>query len=318
MTPRGPGPGSPAFDILGAGAVTVDDLLYVREFPKPESKTRVEESARQMGGLTAAALVAAARLGARCAFAGVLGDDELSRLALASLEGEGIDTGLVVRRAGARPRHSTIIVVLEGNTRTILVDTGGIDEDPAIPPEPALQRAGLLFLDHTHPQRMLRLARAARERGVPTVADFERENTPGLPELIALTDHLILPWHLARALTGAGEPAQAVERLWTARRAAVAVTVGEQGAWYRAGGPAGGAADATGVAHQPAFRVAVVDTTGCGDVFHGAYAAALSRGLAPGERVRLASAAAALKASRRGGLAAIPTGAEIEKFLGAL
>jgi sugar/nucleoside kinase (ribokinase family) len=69
------------------------------------------------------------------------------------------------------------------------------------------------------------------------------------------------------------------------------------------------------VAHQPAFPVAVVDTTGCGDVFHGAYAAGLVRGLGVMERVRLAAAAAALKATRPGGQAGAPTLAEVEQFL---
>ena len=298
--------------ILGVGSVTIDDLLYVEEYPRPESKSRVKESARQLGGLTAAALVAAARLGARCAFAGVLGHDELSELAVSRMAGQGIDLGGVVRRQGARPRHSTIIVDLSRNTRTILVDTAGVDEDPSVPPDSAVAAAGVLFLDHTHPQRMLRMARAARLAGVPTVADFERDNVPGLGDLIALTDHLILPWSLAERLTAASEPAQAVDRLWTGSRAAVVVTRGEQGAWYRAVGAVGGAAD---VAHQPAFRVPVVDTTGCGDVFHGAYAAALAQGLAPAARVRLASAAAALKATRRGAQAGSPTRGEVTAFL---
>ncbi len=302
------------WDILGAGAVTVDDLLYVDEYPAAESKIRVKAGERQVGGLTATALVAAARLGARCAFAGVLGRDELSELVMSRLSAEGIDLAGVVRRDAARPRHSTIIVDLSRNTRTVLVDTGGIDEDPGVPGEAAVSAAAVLFLDHTHGARMLRLARAARERGVPTVADYERDTVPELRELIELTDHLILPWSLARVLTGANEPAHAVERLWTARRAAVVVTRGEQGAWYGAAGAAGGAAPAA-VAHQAAFLVPVVDTTGCGDVFHGAYAAALAEGLPAAERVRRASAAAAIKATRRGGQAGIPTAAEVRAFL---
>jgi sugar/nucleoside kinase (ribokinase family) len=58
-----------------------------------------------------------------------------------------------------------------------------------------------------------------------------------------------------------------------------------------------------------------VDTTGCGDVFHGAYASALARGLSLAERVRFAAAAAALKATRPGGQAGIPTRPEVEAFL---
>jgi len=67
--------------------------------------------------------------------------------------------------------------------------------------------------------------------------------------------------------------------------------------------------------YQPAYRVQVMDTTGCGDVFHGAYASALVRGLELPERIRFASAAAALKATQPGGQAGIPSRAAVEEFL---
>ena len=89
----------------------------------------------------------------------------------------------------------------------------------------------------------------------------------------------------------------------------VVITDGDQGCWTLA------ADDLAQVAHQPAFQVDVIDTTGCGDVFHGAYAAGLVRGLGVAERVRLAAAAAALKATRPGGQAGAPTQAEVEQFL---
>jgi sulfofructose kinase len=150
--------------VLGAGAVTVDGLLYVDQYPAPETKTRVTATARRVGGLSAAALIAAAKMGARCAFAGVLGDDELSPFVLSTLAGAGVDATGVVLREGARPRHSTVVVDLSRGTRTILVDTEGIDEDRAVPPDALIAGAGVLLLDHTHPGRMVRMA---RHRGHP-------------------------------------------------------------------------------------------------------------------------------------------------------
>ena len=93
-----------------------------------------------------------------------------------------------------------------------------------------------------------------------------------------------------------------------AQRQVVVVTCGEQGGYYRA-------ADAEEVRHFAAFAVRTVDTTGCGDVFHGAYAAALARGLALTERLRFAAAAAALKATQPGAQKGIPTRGEVEAFL---
>ena len=66
------------FDIVGLGCAAVDDLLYVPAYPPADAKVQIRRRERQGGGLTATALVAAARLGTRCAYAGVLGDDDLS------------------------------------------------------------------------------------------------------------------------------------------------------------------------------------------------------------------------------------------------
>src|SRR5262245_3177371 len=125
---------APHWDVLGIGCVAVDDLLYLDDFPLHDTKVRVRMRQRQCGGLTATALVAAARLGASCAFAGVLGDDENSRFVLDTLRGEGIDIGPVVYRAGARPIHSTILVESGQQTRTILYDlAGSVGADPDAP-----------------------------------------------------------------------------------------------------------------------------------------------------------------------------------------
>jgi hypothetical protein len=87
------------------------------------------------------------------------------------------------------------------------------------------------------------------------------------------------------------------------------VTGGDRGCWYAEGAGA--------VHHVPAFEVAVVDTTGCGDVFHGAYAACIARGEPVRQAIRVAAAAAALKATRPGGRAGIPTRPAVDAFLAA-
>ena len=94
------------FDILGLGCTAVDDLLYVSEYPPPDSKIKVRARERQCGGLTATALVAGARLGARCAFAGMLGTDDASRFVLERLKRAGVNVRQVVRRDEARDPRS--------------------------------------------------------------------------------------------------------------------------------------------------------------------------------------------------------------------
>lgn len=303
-------PPVPSFDVLGVGVVAVDDLLYVDEYPPAESKVRVRQRRRQCGGLTGTALVAAARLGSRCAYAGMLGDDELSRFAVDSLAREGIDLTHRVRRDDTRPCHSTIIVDRRRKTRTIFAS---IDEpigaDPLRPAAELIRAAKVLLVDHHSLEGTIRAARIARQAAVGVVADLERDPGPPFGELLALVDHLIISKRFARELSGADDPARAAERLFTPDRRAVVVTCGAAGCWYL------GADRGEGPRHVPAFPVEVVDTTGCGDVFHGAYASALARGNGLKQRVVLASAAAALKATQPGGQAGCPTLGAVNDFL---
>src|SRR5439155_26722425 len=101
---------SPEFDVLGLGAVAVDEWIYVDSYPPPDEKAHVLRTERQCGGLTATALVAAARFGAKCAYAGVLGDDELSQFAIERMRAEGIDLDHLLARHDARPVHSYIVI----------------------------------------------------------------------------------------------------------------------------------------------------------------------------------------------------------------
>jgi sugar/nucleoside kinase (ribokinase family) len=298
-----------AWDVLGLGCAAVDDLLYISAYPPPDVKVRVRRRERQCGGLTATALVAAARLGARCAYGGVLGDDEDSRFVEDCLRREGVDVSPVVRRAGARPIHSFIVVDETNHTRNIFFDlAGSTGADPEQPGADVIRSAKILYVDHYGVEGMTRAARIAQAAGVAVAADLERDEWPGFDDLLALVDHLIVNQAFAHKRTGAGDPAQAVDRLWSEARRAVVVTCGTDGCWYRGEGEAR-------PQQQAAFRVETADTTGCGDVFHGAYLAALARDKPLAERVRFASAAAALKAKRYGAQAGIPTREEVEAFL---
>jgi sugar/nucleoside kinase (ribokinase family) len=300
------------FDVLGLGIVTVDDFLFAECYPPPESKVRVRRRLRQCGGLTGTALVAASRLGARCGFAGSLDDGGLSAFIREALGREGVSLDWIDPDHPRPPIHSTILVDERTGSRTIFFEKDDAPYDGADwPPEGLIRAAKVLFLDHDHAERGVRAATIARASGVPVVADFEREEGPGFDALLALADHLILSRDFAARLTGRDDPADAARALWRDDRAVVVVTCGEGGCW-RVGRDRPDAP-----VHAPAYRVAVVDTTGCGDVFHGAYAAALAEGLPAADRVRLAAAAAAIKATQPGGQAGIPVRDEVERFLDA-
>ena len=294
------------FDVLGLGCAAVDDLLYVPSFPGADEKVRVTRSVRRCGGLTGAALVTAARLGARCAYAGCLGTDPFSEHVAENFTREGVDVSQAPRLSEARVVHSTIVVAKDRGSRNIFYeDAGMIGAHPTLPPEEVIRESRVLLIDHLGMPGNLRAARVARSAGVPVVADFEDETVPLFQELSALVDHLILSEEFARRIAPGANAAQAALALWRSGRAVVIVTCGADGCWSLP------AEDVPKVRHHPAFAVRAVDTTGCGDVFHGAYAASLARGESLEVRIRSASAAAALMA-RQGD---IPRRAVLDAFL---
>jgi sugar/nucleoside kinase (ribokinase family) len=297
-------------DVLGLGAVTIDDLIYVEAYPPADAKVPVRRSERHCGGLTGTALVAAARLGMKTAYAGVLGTDQLSTYLSESMKEQGVDMSHALRRPGVYPIHAVIIVDETSHTRNVFVDlSGSSGADASHPPEELLRSTKVLFVDHIGVPGMIRAATICRKHNIPIVADFERVPTPEFAQLLDLVGHLIVSQSFAEKLTGQSNPAVACLALWQAQRDTVVVTAGAAGAWYLSKGMQ------SQVQHQPAFQASIVDTTGCGDVFHGAYAAALAERLPLSQRIIFASAAAALKATKPGGQSGIPNRATVNAFL---
>ncbi len=292
---------NPTWDVLGLGAVAVDDLVYVDGYPPPDTKVPIVEERREGGGLAGTALVTVARLGGRAAFLGVLGDDGLSRFAITEMEREGVDCSLVRRRADARPIHSVIIVDRQTGQRTLLYSHAGVvDVKPADITAEAVGACRVLLVDSTVAIAAHRAVDLAHRAGVPVVADLEHPDGAGVPELVQEVDHLIVGLDFARGLTGARKPEEMLHALWRPSQTACVVTAGDQGCWYLAR-ETGGA-----VQHRPACRVDVVDTNGCGDVFHGAYAARIARGDSVASAIAVATVTAGAKATQPGGRLGIP------------
>lgn len=295
-------------DVLGFGTVAVDELIVAETYPPADAKTRVQSAERQCGGLTAIALIAASRLGAKCAYAGVLGSDELSHYAVAQLRKEKIDLHSLRRRVGAPPVHSFIVIDAQKHTRNVFSHRAVEYKLPVHwPPRRLIESTRVLFVDHSDLPSMIRAAKIARDAGIPVVADLERHSGPRFEELVDLIDHLLLSEQFALKFSKAKTVTGALQKLWKSDRSIVAITCGARGVWHL---------DRSGeIKHQPAFTVDAVDTTGCGDVFHGAYAAALARQVPTPDRFRFAAAAAALKAKRLGAQAGIPRRATVINFL---
>jgi sugar/nucleoside kinase (ribokinase family) len=215
----------------------------------------------------------------------------------------------MIRRSGAGPIHSTIIVDTQHQTRNIFADIAQvIGADPGHPPPALILSSRVLLVDPCGVEGMVRAAQIAGRGQVPVVADIEGDISPQWADILAEADHLIVPRATALEVSGESDPARAATRLWVAGRSAVVVTCGPEGGWYVA-------SEHDEPRRYHAFSVPSIDTTGCGDVFHGAYATALADGMALPERVRFAGAAAALKAMSRGGQTGIPTRSRVDAFL---
>jgi sugar/nucleoside kinase (ribokinase family) len=282
------------FDVAGVGSASMDDLLYV-DASHRDDKGRIHARERQPGGNIATALVAASGLGARAAFVGRLSDRDDGAAVRADLASHGVDLQFALPDSQARPIRATIVVYKHGE-RFIAFDdltTLGLLPDDDITP---LLQARIVLLDtHALVPTLAALGPAASQ--VVIVADVEAEVDPAALHQV---QHLVLPIALGRQLSSESDPAAIVNVLWNDQRAAVVLTDGEHGAWFRE-------ATRPYCRHQSAFDVPVVDTTGCGDVFHGAYAAALARGLEVSGCVRFAAAAGAICATGRGGRGRLPT-----------
>lgn len=295
------------FDVVGLGENSVDHLCVVPRFPGLSDKVRVTRYEMQGGGQIANAMVACRRLGLRAKYIGKIGDDALGQVALGELAREGVDTSGVRVQAGTATRLSFILIDAASGERTVVWD-----QDPRLSLAPAeLTQAEIvcgrvLHLDATDVPASVQAARWARAAGVPTCIDIDHV-PPGAEELIGLIDLCIMSEAVPRELSGETDRERALRavRRWN-QHGFLCVTLGSEGALALLDGEA---------LHAPAFAVQPVDTTACGDVFHGAFLYAALAGFDVPRALRFANAAAALKTRALGGRPGIPTRAEVEAFL---
>ena len=296
---------SAKFDVIGLGYSAVDYLGTVPHLPALDSKLEMIDFSRQGGGPAATATVAAARLGAKSAFVGHIGSDDLGDFMVRDFAKEDVDTSHVVRREGASSQFSFIMVDRKTGKRTIVWTRSEIPPlDPACLDKDFLTSCKVLHLDRHEIAAGIQAARWVREAGGIVSMDAGTY-VPDIDDLLPHVDVLIGSYRFARDATGEPNPAACARLLLKDRRIA-GVTCGEGGSYFAAQGEE---------FHIPAFKVQVVDTTGAGDVFHGAFAYGLSQGWDAKRCAAFASAAAALKCTKLGGRAGIPTREQAEALM---
>jgi len=296
--------------IVGLGCLAHDNVL-VTETTWAAGKGRIVRRETRFGGNVRNALATVAALDHPAAYLAAVGTSSLGDEAFADLLEHHIVTRFIERIPGADPVTSILTITSDGE-RYIAFDDDALASTP-LPGldivDAALASATVLLVDApTAPPGSLDVVRRARSQGIPVVLDAERDPTEGVLALIAEADHVVIPLRFGRDITSRVEPADVITALWSHSRSTFVLTDGPRGAFS--------AESPTEIVHVPAFDTPVVDTTGCGDAFHGAYAVALSRGENLTSRLSFASAAAAVIAAREPGQQRAPTTDEINQLLG--
>ncbi len=287
--------GTPA-RVVCLGLSAFDYIWKVEELAGEGSrKLKAGDFARKGGGMAATASVAVSRLGGEASFWGRAGDDIEGRFMRDALADENVDVENFRLFEGGRSSISGVIVDGGGERQIVNFRGDGLPADPAWLPLTRLTGAGAVLADPRWPEGAEALFKAARAEGIPTVLDADMAEADVFERLLPLTDHAVFS---APALAAFAGTTDALERVAAHGCKVAAVTLGGDGVRWLEGGKEN---------RCSAFPVTVVDTTGAGDVFHGAYAFAIAAGAPVADAMGFASAAAALKCTRPDGRSGIPT-----------
>ncbi|MEQ9719680.1 sugar kinase [Yersinia alsatica] len=291
--------------IACVGITVQDRLYYLAELPDGGGKYVAHDYREIGGGPAATAAVAAARLGAQVDFIGRVGDDATGNALLAELESYGVNTALSRRYANARSSQSAILVDSYGERIIINHPSPDLPDDAQWLTKIDFSHYDVVLADVRWHQGVLTAFTLARQAGVTTLLDADV--TPqDIRPLVALADHAAFSEPGLLRMTGENDTDMALLLAANDTNGHVYVTRGQKGCyWLEAGQQQ----------HQPGFEVDVVDTTGAGDVFHGALAIALGQKSTIALAVRYANAVAALKCTRPGGRAGIPDCDQTDSFL---
>ena len=301
-----PGP----FDVIGIGAAALDIVNLVDHFPDHEEVQRARAVAVQGGGPVATALVALARLGASTAMIDAIGDDWRSKIILEEFACEGVNTEAIKVYAGASATLATILVQEETAERTIVYHPGSAGEpQPEDLPRFWIENARMIHINGRHWAVCMQAVEWARESHVLVSFDGGANRfRPEMKELVPLTDICITARDFAEKHTQRQKIQHAGEVFLAEGPGLVVITDGTRGSWiFSKDGR---------MFHQPAYQMPnVIDTTGCGDAYHGGFLFGLLQRWDLVRTASFASAVAAFNAGALGGRAGLPGLTEVQDFL---
>ncbi len=297
------------YDVVGVGDVAYDNLCIVERYPEEDGSSHILEMHNQGGGCCATALVAASRLGFSTAFIGNTGDDDAGKQIRDTFIQDNVSIEGVDIIKGRRSSLGFVMIDPVKSTRTKfpyrnnLPDIEWTEEKYEL-----IRNARIIHIDSTNVNNAMTAARIAKEAGVPISMDGcskKADNTPNA-QLAAMADILIMNEQFPFYTSGRDNLEDAMKFFADAGSRIVISTLGEKGCVALINGE---------LRKFPAFKVNAIDSTGAGDVFHGAFIAGYLRNYSLEECIRYASAVAALKCLKIGGRAGIPNHRETLEFI---
>lgn len=294
-------------DVLGVGLNATDTLLLVREFPPYAGKVAFERELLSPGGQVATAIVACAHLGLKTKYVGTIGDDLRGQIQRESLAGTGVDTSSLIVRAGCPNQTAYIIIDERTGERTVLWQRF---DCLRLKPEDIraedVRNARLLHIDGYDIEAAAYAASVARASHVPVSLDVDTVY-PGFESVLPQVDYLVAGSGWPAKWTGEADPFVALPILEQEYGLRVsAMTLGDHGALAFSDGA---------WAYSPAFEVSCTDTTGAGDVFHGAFCFAVLEGMPLQQALDFSNAAAALNCTAIGARGHVPPRSEVDALL---
>ena len=262
--------------VVTVGHAVLDHRFRVAEFPPTRSRTEAHAYRSDVGGPAAVAAIAVVRLGGRARLLAARGADAAGGQLAAALAAAGVDTDHFVVRDDVATPVCAVLIDPQGERFIFRRVARSFTDDAAWLLPGGLAGAAVVLVHPLWVAGAEAAVRGARANGIPCVLDLDHV-TPTTLDLASRVTHVVADESTAETLGGveaAAEVLRGTGAWW-------AITLGSRGVRH-----AGGTV--------PAHLVPVLDTTGAGDVFHGAFALALAEGRGEVEALRFAAIAAAL------------------------
>ena len=294
------------YDCVGFGICAVDYLCIVPRYPQLDEKTEAIDFSQQGGGPVPTALVTLSRLGCKTAFIGRIGNDANGKFLLNEFAREGVDTSAIIVDDSMPTNQAFIWIdqtsgkksIVLNNQHYCAVKRSEIRCD-------RIRSLKFLLIDGRDTEATFSVIDWAKRQGAQIVLDAGSPRDK-MDELLHRVDYPIVSESFCRNYLNIANFEHAIEALLNFGAKAAVVTCGNRGCY-------GG--DRAGIYFQNAFPVKVVDTTGAGDVFHGAFIFGLLQNWQTPEILKFASATAAIKCMRIGGRLGIPNYDMVKKFM---